>query len=351
MKPTTLIAVLLSGMAAVLSANLGAATYCVGDGPALQTALNSASASPEADVIRLRSGTFTASSSGGFRGDLDGGSLELSGGWSAGCLFRQRGARSTIDGAFQRPGMLLVGQNLPTPRGVRVAHATFRRGVGPEFGGLMVVGTGVGRLSVEIEDSRFIDNHQSLHEDVLGAGLMVSAGNIRVFGNVFTDNDAANDGGAAYLSCNGGVAAFSNNTVIGNTAGFGQPGKTGGVRLWGCQWEVANNILWDNESYDLNIGGVAAVVNHNNIGALNGTPISGGNNLALDPRFVSASNLRLRRDSPLIDVGFSATFLGLPQFSHDGGPRIAGPAIDLGAYELDVLFTDDFDPLILIPSP
>ncbi len=342
---------LLSGVAALLSAQAHAASYCVSNGPALQAALTAAGASPEADVIRLRTGTYTTVSSNGFSGNLAGGALELSGGWSAGCLFRQRGARSSIDGNFQRPGMVLAGQNLPSDRQLRVAHLTFRRGVGPEFGGLLVVGTGVGRLSVAIEDSRFIDNHQTFHEDVLGAGLMVSAGSVRLFGNVFTDNDAASDGGAAYLACFGGVAAFSNNTVIRNTAGFGQPGKTGGVRLWGCQWEIANNILWDNEGFDLNIGNVSAVVNHNNIGALNGTPISGGNNLAVDPRFVSAGILRLRRDSPLVDAGFTGTFLGLPQFSHDGGPRIAGPQIDIGAYELDVLFADDFDPLILIPVP
>ncbi len=351
MQSSKLVALLLATVAALWSTHVDAANYCVADGPALQAALTAAGASPEADVIRLRSGTFRSSSSGGFTGNLAGGSLEISGGWSAGCLFRQRGGRSSIDGEFQRPGMLLSGQNLPSNRDLRVAHLSFRRGLGSEFGGLMVVGTGVGRLSVVIEDSRFIDNHQNFHEDVLGGGLLVSTGSIRVFGSVFTDNDSASDGGAAYLSCNGGVAAFTNNTVIGNTAGFGQPGKTGGVRLWGCQWEVANNILWDNEGYDLNIANMAAVVNHNNIGMLNGTPISGGNNQSVDPRFVSAGILRLRRESPLIDAGFTATFLGLPQFSHDGGPRVAGPQIDIGAYELDVLFADDFDPLALIPNP
>lgn len=349
--PRLLALSLLLVLTAIALPAANAASYCVGDGPALQAALTAAGASPEADVIRLRAGSYTSTSNNGFIGNLGGGSLELSGGWSAGCLFRQRGVRSTIDGAFQRPGMTLAGQNLPSNRDLRVAHLTFQRGLGPEFGGLLVVGTGVGRLSVVIEDSRFIDNHQSLHEDVNGAGLMVSAGSIRVFGNVFTDNDAASDGGAAYLACFGGVGAFSNNTAIGNTAGFGQPGKTGGIRLWGCQWEVANNILWDNEGYDLNIDNVPAVVNHNNIGASHGAPISGGDNTAVDPKFVGASNLRLRRESPLVDAGFTGTFLGLPARSHDGGPRVAGPQIDLGAYELDVLFTDDFDPLILIPRP
>ncbi len=346
----TAAALLIAALTVNASPDARAETFCVGDTQALVWALYRMGVTPEADVIRVRTGTYRSAHVSGFGGTIKG-SVEISGGWAPGCLFRQRGARSTIDGEYERPGLVLAGQGGSSAETIRIAHMTFRRGVGNNRGGLTIWGGSAAAVTAIIEDSRFIDNHVTDHIDEYGAGLFVEANRILAFGNVFTDNHATGDGGAAYLSCTGSNAAFNSNTVTRNTAGIGQPGKTGGVMLRGCMWEVANNILWNNEDHDLNTASTPSVARHNNIGSAIGPIWGDGSNLSLDPQFTSASILRLRRSSPLIDAGLNDTGQGLPQFSHDGGPRLVGPAIDIGAYELEVLFADDFDPLILIPVP
>ena len=344
-----LIAVALLVVAGLTCRHADAATWCVGNSSQLYQALLGSSLNNEADVIRLQTGTYTSGLPEGFTASIFGGGLELSGGWSSACLLRSRSARSTIDGQYQRTA-LRIGGSPNAYRAVRITQLSFVRGVGHEFGGLSVSGSGSATVKVEIERCRFHDNTNTDVDDYVGGGLHVNANDIRVFGNVFTDNHAGVSSGAASLTCFTGLGAFGNNTVIRNSAAYGQPTVTGGVSLSGnCQWEVANNILWDNEGYDLSIPYVEATLRHNNLDDLRGEAAAGSSgNIAVDPMFVSIGILRLRRASPLIDAGFNETFLGLPQYSYDGGIRIAGPRIDIGAYELDTLFADDFDPLRVI---
>jgi hypothetical protein len=51
-----------------------------------------------------------------------------------------------------------------------------------------------------------------------------------------------------------------------------------------------------------------------------------------DPRYVSATDFHIRRDSPMRDAGLGEA--QLPQFDHDGMPRVLGTAVDIGAYEV-----------------
>ncbi len=338
-------AALLTILTCTIAGHAHAATWCVANSADLGNALLGASLSAEADVIRLQAGTYVRNQPTGFTANVAGGSLELSGGWSASCVFRRRGVRSTIDGQYERPAMRISGTaSLPTT--VRIAHMAFIRGVDNEFGGLSVTHGGSGNFSVEIEDSRFHDNTQTNNEDDIGGGLRVIADMVSVFGSVFTDNHSANIGGAGALACLGSLGAFTNNTVVRNTARFGQSDVEGGITLSGnCLWEVANNILWDNEGYDLDFGDDEVTLRNNNLDDLRGVPAASSGNINVDPQFAGTTNLRLLRSSPLIDAGLNETLLGLPLFSYDGGIRLAGPRIDIGAYELDVLFADDFDPL------
>lgn len=329
----------------------GAASYCVDTAAELQSALTAAAASTVDDIIRIESGTYVSTSAQGFRAELSvTGDLEISGGWFAGCLFRQRGVRSVIDGGLVRPGMTLLG-TFDSGGLLRVAHLSFVRGVGSDAGGLTANPFVATNLDVEIEDCNFRDNTAVGATEGFGGGLIaVSDGSLSVKGNVFALNHGDAGAGAASLRCGSGLGAFVNNTVVDNTADVGAAGDSGGVHLNGnCVWEVANNILWGNEGLDLMLFAQDAVLRYNDLDDLGGPepPASSQGNINVDPQFVSATNFRLERSSPLVDAGLDAPLAGLPAFSHDGGPRIAGPAVDIGAYELDVLFADDFDPLII----
>lgn len=331
-----------------------AVDYCVDTPAELQAALTASAASPANDTIRLVEGTYISAS--GFSATLsETGDLSISGGWAPGCLFRWPGRRSTIDGELQRPGLVLLG-GFDSGGLLRVAHMNFLRGrsTGQRIaGGLTANPYLAAGLDIEVEHCRFIDNTADDETAGYGGGLnAVAEGAMRIRNNVFRLNHADTAGGAASLYCGTGVAGFVNNTVIENTADVGADNDIGGVRLDGptCNWEVANNILWDNEGRDLSLHNEGAVVRYNDIDDLGGqAPGSASGNLSVVPQFVSVSSQRLLRTSPLVDAGLNEPFTGLPAVSLDGGPRLVGPRVDIGAYELDVLFADDFDPIIIAP--
>jgi RTX calcium-binding nonapeptide repeat (4 copies) len=62
---------------------------------------------------------------------------------------------------------------------------------------------------------------------------------------------------------------------------------------------------------------------------------AGTGNFSVDPRYVAelGGNLRLRADSPVIDAGITCSPGGIADPDADGKHRVAGKAIDLGAYE------------------
>ena len=153
-------AVAVLAFAGVACGRANAATWCVGTSGELYQALLASSLNSEADVIRLQAGTYTSGLPEGFTASITGGGLELSGGWSSGCMFRSRSARSTIDGQYQRTA-LRIGGTPNAHRAVRITQLSFVRGVGNEFGGLSVSGSGSATVKVEIERCRFHDNTNS----------------------------------------------------------------------------------------------------------------------------------------------------------------------------------------------
>lgn len=98
---------------------------------------------------------------------------------------------------------------------------------------------------------------------------------------------------------------------------------------------LSNTISQDNTGDDLSTSGtVGAVTQTNNL-------ISG------DALFVNAANsdYSLSDSSPAIDMGTNSPPSGLGPFDIEGNARIAGPTVDIGAYEAvsDVLFLDGFE--------
>src|SRR5690606_18904913 len=149
---------------------------------------------------------------------------------------------------------------------------------------------------IEIESNRFSGNHADQASGAFGGGLRSVGDRVLIRNNSFDENHAEEGGGAMLATCGAGLASFVSNTVVHNSADVGAASDVGGVYLsgYGCTWEVANNILWDNQGLDLALHVAGTVLRYNDLAQLGGpeAPASSSNNLQLDPGF-SGTSLRL----------------------------------------------------------
>jgi CSLREA domain-containing protein len=128
--------------------------------------------------------------------------------------------------------------------------------------------------------------------------------------------------------------------VVGGATIFGHSGV--GVQLAESAGSLRfeNSIAWGNGTVvanDVDVTGSPAwdrVLQHNWIGEL-GDP---------DPEFVAsgAGDFHLEATSGALDAG-EATFDSVGSFDAAHAPRVAGGGLDLGAFERDALFGDDFE--------
>lgn len=126
--------------------------------------------------------------------------------------------------------------------------------------------------------------------------------------------------------------AWSNGGSWGGGIAVANPDATGVV--------VRNNIVSDNRSFQLVLGGdvpaANAVFDHNLVDGYRGDAedgeIYGAAHVEGDPLFVNAPgrNFRLRKGSPAIDRGSAA---GAPKTDFEGRARPRGAGYDIGAFE------------------
>ncbi len=343
---------------ALAAAPAHAVTYCVEDATELQLVLDAVMSNGTDDIIRVEAGIYRATSPDGFTAydfNTDSTDLEISGGWTSDCALRLPNSRSTIDGEFERPGLNIVGTTDVGGR-VVVRNLNFMRGL--SLNGNVAGGLTINRgFDIVVESNAFTDNTVRSTSGAASGGLYaLSEGSLTVRNNLFARNDAEQPSsaaaGAASLYCygtGGATASFINNTVHDNTADVGAASDIGGVRVSGlvnCPWSVANNHLRGNAGIDFALAISGISLRNNNLGVTGGSeiPASSSGNIDLAPQFVSNTNLRPKRSSPLVDAGLNAPTGGLPGASFDGGPRVVGGRVDIGAYELDELFVNGFDP-------
>ena len=334
-----------------------AVTFCAENATELQLMLDEAMSNGTDDVIRLETGVFRSTSALGFNAynfSKDGTDLDIIGGWTGDCQLRLPNQRSTLDGELERPALVLGG-TLDVRGRVRIFNLQFVRGLSldPNKAGGLTINRG---YDIVIESNVFRENTQRHPNGNASGGLYaLSEGSLTVRNNLFSGNDADSPSsvaaGAASLHCYGSnrTGSLINNTVFDNMADLGAASDIGGVRVYGglsCAWSVANNSLWGNEGVDLALATPTITLRNNNIDDTGGSeiPVSSSGNINLAPQFVSDTNLRPKRSSPLVDAGLNAPTGGLPGASFDAGPRLVGPRVDIGAYELDELFVNGFDP-------
>jgi hypothetical protein len=169
---------------------------------------------------------------------------------------------------------------------------------------------------VSSENGGSVTLANSLFQGNLNEGLMVMSGSATAINCTFDrnyDGVLAIPGGAATApSVQIQNAILSNNThsAFQDYAG---PASNTGIR-------VSRSTFWGNTANALFPAST-----------VDGATAPPGTEVAVaDPKFVSATDLRLSAGSPCIDSGAAA---GAPDHDLDGNPRPQGTAVDLGAYE------------------
>lgn len=324
-----------------------AATFCVGSAAELQSALQSAANNADnADLIKLRPGTYLAPAGGFGRNQVFDGSdsITLEGGWINlfnNCDFASPNSTGTIiDGQNTQPGLIInrgVGTGSTTVRRLTIKRG-FQGGntVETNRGGGIAVFTVVGSDgSTTLENLVLSDNNASF----LAGGAYVGGKPVIVRNNLFVGNGASSDAALSTIS-NGSVVYVNSNTFTQNV----NPSPSGYALGFNGDSAVylSNNILWNNSSRD--VFATNRTLISNIVQTLEGTLSANSNgNTNVDPRFSSASDFRLQPSSPAINEGANAPFGGLADRDLLGAVRIIGPAVDRGAYESERGFANGFE--------
>lgn len=363
------IAPALLALAAFISVDAHAATFCVGSAEAFTAALATAEDNDEDNDIRIRTGVYDVPD-GGFHIDLLQAhhSLSVAGGFTdEACTARTHAASATVlDGRDAvRPLTIETSQSsgiADAAHSIAVSGLTFRHGSDAIVGGLKISDSGpiYGGIIV-VEGNAFLDNATPTGVLEGGPALLAAtdgpdfAGGTGLFvrNNLFARN-VGPTAPAVFVYSNNRIAV-SNNTFVGNVS----TDTTLDERVTFASFTFSgidfnNNVFRDNNpdgtqaTFDLHATNVTDLVD-NALVAIAGTPNSESGTIDADPRFVNAAsgNYRLAADSPLIDAGTDTPAGGAAAFDLDGLARIQSAHIDIGAYEasLDVeqIFADGFD--------
>lgn len=339
------------GLALLLAASMQpvmAANFCVGTRVQAQAALDAAMSNGQFDVIRFRSGVIDVTTTLDFDSTPpnDQLGLTLTGGYNADCS--ERSGETVLDGNSIAQILQL---SIRDTQSVVIDRLTFMRGRNTSYGANVaaVLYDTNAVPSLRVDNCVFLSG-ESDGTNTGAGGLYVSgAGILRIRNNLFVGNMADN---APALSVNlNGEGYITGNTITGNivTDDAGDAvyvrGATAETEIW-----LSNNILWGNDAdRDLYLFGEDVIgLTRNDIGSRNTVALLPGSilNVSVDPQFASCGvfciDRPLKRSSPLVDTGTNSPAGGMPLIDLYGADRTVGPAVDIGAYELDVLFDDGF---------
>ena len=320
--------------------------------------------------ITLSACTFDDNSAEGGSGYCYGGGIfngDSTGGSVSGCTFS--GNSAYMGGGIYDDGALSLQQ---------VSDCSF---VGNEavFGGGMCVRS---TTSYEVTNNIFSNNRADY-----GGGIWIQSASPEIVNCAFVGGSplgVRESGGGGGGICNESASPeIVNCTVAGNNAhryGGGMWNYAGSSPVvvnsifWGNTASESGNEIYNGSSDSLTIdyccisGGIEGIVT-----AAGGVVNDGGHNGSDDPLFVrnpddggdgwgddlatpaidegtndDLGDLRLSPDSPCIDAGDNDAVPSGVTVDLDGGPRFAGDAVDMGAYECHVsrvIYVDDDAPL------
>jgi hypothetical protein len=331
-----------------------AAIFCVSTSAELLTALGTAANNNANDDIRLRAGVYTnpAGVQSAFYVGADDFAITVSGGWTnAGmipCFARTGSPRATVIEGSATQRAMNFGTS-PGTADITVQNMTFRGGRSSGPGAGLLISSVAGFAGdVLIDHVIFEDNHSELFGGGFSGGS--DGGFFRMRDCLFVGNSGDDGRGYAGIFTTNAASPAStrmfvgNNTVVANAC-TAPPCIDGAFFFSGnSRQAVFNNLFVSNAGVDIRIATSTLELYANNYLLVSGIPAVSTDNVGFaDPHFINAAarDFRLRRSSPLIDLGtiqftLSATDLG-------GAPRILGNGPEIGAHEEDSIFIHGFE--------
>jgi len=247
---------------------------------------------------------------------------------------------NTITGNFKQVGCSGQGGGGIFVRGAasaQIIHNTITNNTSDFGGGIDLFASGTPTLL-----NNTISNNTA---GIQGGGVyMVNQSDATIVQNLITGNTSAQSGGALYISIPSGDRGplLVNNTVAGNS------GSDSSVFLGGfdAQVQLSNNIVAASNAQpavlcNTTYSSTPPIFDHNDLFNSAGSATQGScsqavganGNISADPQFAAAGDYHLQSTSPAIDAGSNGA-PSLPSTDLAGQPRINGPAVDQGVYEV-----------------
>jgi hypothetical protein len=333
------------------AATVDAATFCVATESALVNALSTAEDNGVDDEIRIRSGliVYQGQQINAFRNTMNGNeSLSVSGGWSGSsgqCTTQTANPALTVLDGNDVARVMEIQRPTSSSGSLTLRNLTLRRGRNPEYGACLLLQAADSTVDGENLIENLIVNGCT---NGIGAGIaIVSRLGTTTLRNVLLRDNQSTSVSALYLFAQGttyvsNLTVTDNVTTTPNNAVLLQTSQAGAIF-------VSNSVFWNNVGggsargeIELDGGNVTLV--RNLYGTISGDPptVLSNNNLRVDPRFAT-DGIRLRPSSPARDAGTNSPLGGASAVDLDGRPRVQGARMDLGAYEIPVIFDDGFE--------
>ena len=350
-----------------------AATFCVGTGNELASALESAAYNQQNDEIRIRMGTLTRSGASGsvprWEYDIGAGvgdngfSLSVSGGWTS-CSNQVADPQLTVlDAQYQ--GTALEFQLYRSSSSLRLSNLTITRGqldgsLGYQSAANLGIRAPYSSANILVDRVIVIAGKSVVSGSVAGirlAGSSDGEGGIPLFTlrNSVVAYNTGITGVGVDVNAVDSMASLTNNSIFANTASLNVNCRCAGLDLSSQTAYVSNNVVVNNSeglfaadvrnqlgnSYLRNnhIGSLNAVIPPVfNLGATTGAPDWTINGIYPTPN----------ASSPLRDSGYNTPVGGLGTADLAGNTRKVNGTVDRGAIEAgavtqDLIFADNFE--------
>jgi len=329
-------------------------TTCVATSQELHDATLAAPGINDNVLIKVLTGTYSAATGGAFSINQtlsqSAQIITISGGWID-CSTKSNGSQGTeLVGTATTPALYVSTGVSKTGNEIDVQDLTLHN---PTYAG---IGIGACLRAYTATNNQIAIERMRLEQcnsanTGAAAGIVGNDGGDLLMRDIVAVNNAGNSsGGLDVETSQNGITRLSHLSIT--TSSANNAGAVFGglyvANFNSATTYLSNSVSWGNDSdpatKDLYLGGAQIYLTRVHYGSKGGSVPAGDIMPGTgDPGFVAIGDPHLRSDSILIDSGVANPEGGSGSYDADGAVRVQGPAVDVGAFESDVIFEDGFE--------